>query len=189
MKSVHRSTERRHFPKTTSETYFRQSKVLLNALKRCLNFFFLSFWSFPRPSEPFGIHQGRAVIFLKIFVDIFLRLRKREISWYLFPSLFSKKKNLRVLAFTSNSQIRTYKSDLTLNKDAEFNQNMFSTKLGARSVYKFIMIIKLPIRCLGCAAHQLQCTLTKLGHRINLNLFVVCKHQALPSRGGLELDK
>ena len=123
-----------------------------------------------------------------ILVDIFIRLRKREISWYLFPSLFSKKKNLRVLAFPSNSQIRTYKSDLTLNKDAEFNQNLFSTKLGARSLYKFIMIIKLPIRCLGCAAHQLQCTLTKLGHRINLNLFVVCKHQALPSRGGLELD-
>ena len=41
---------------------------------------------------------------------------------------------------------RTYKRDLTLNKDAEFNQNMFSTKLGARSVYNFIMITKLPIR-------------------------------------------
>ena len=40
---------------------------------------------------------------------------------------------------------RTYKRDLTLNKDAEFNKNMFSTKLGATSVYKFIMIIKLPM--------------------------------------------
>ena len=111
------------------------------------------------------------LLYCIVLVDIFIRLRKREISWYLFPSLFSKKRNLRVLAFTSNSQIsevkceklallklnvfffsdgndhsRTYKRDLTLNKDAEFNQNMFSTKLGATSVYKFIMIIKLPIR-------------------------------------------
>ena len=39
LKSVHRSTERRHFPKTISETYFRQSKVLLNALKRCHDLF------------------------------------------------------------------------------------------------------------------------------------------------------
>ena len=67
LKSVHRSTERRHFPKTISETYFRQSKVLLNALKRCHDLF-LSFWSFPSPSEPFGIHQGRTVIFSKILV-------------------------------------------------------------------------------------------------------------------------
>ena len=36
--------------------------------------------------------------------------------------------------------------DLTLNKNTEFNQNMFSNKLGAMSVYKFKMIIKLPIR-------------------------------------------
>ena len=68
LKSVHRSTERRHFSKTISETYFRQSKVLLNALKRCHDLFFLSFWSFPRPSEPFGIHQDRTVIFSKILV-------------------------------------------------------------------------------------------------------------------------
>ena len=40
---------------------------------------------------------------------------------------------------------RTYKRDLTLNKDAEFNKNMFCAKLGATSVYKFIMIIKLPM--------------------------------------------
>ena len=33
--------------------------------------------------------------------------------------------------------------DLPLNKNTEFNQNMF---LGAMSVYKFKMIIKLPIR-------------------------------------------
>ena len=37
---------------------------------------------------------------------------------------------------------RTYKRDLTLNKDAEFSKTMFSTKLGATSVYKFIMIIR-----------------------------------------------
>ena len=43
LKSVHRSTERRHFPKTISETYFRQSKVLLNALKRCHDLFFYLF--------------------------------------------------------------------------------------------------------------------------------------------------
>ena len=35
--------------------------------------------------------------------------------------------------------------DLPLNKNTEFNQNIFSNKLGAMSVYKFKMS-KLPIR-------------------------------------------
>ena len=32
--------------------------------------------------------------------------------------------------------------DLPLNENTEFNQNMFSNKLGAMSVYKLKMIIK-----------------------------------------------
>ena len=128
---------------------------------------FLSFWSFPRPSEPFGIHQGRTVIFSKILVVTYsyayenLRFtatsfhhyfRKRKIWGSLLSQVIAKSvkwmwktSSLKTKCFffsDGKDHSRTYKRDLTLNKDAEFSKTMFSTKLVATSVYKFIMIIR-----------------------------------------------
>ena len=109
-------------PRKNFRNLLRSSKVLLNAFQ-ALPLTFLSVWSFLRPCEPLGIHQGRIVIFSKILVDIFIRLRKRQISCYLFPSLFSKKKKLLVLSFTSNSQISEVKHKNQLFKSKKREKN------------------------------------------------------------------
>ena len=58
-----------------------------------------------RPYEPSGIHYGRLVIFSKILVDIFKRLRKLEIFGYLLPSLFSK---LKIYAYSNQFCVEKY---------------------------------------------------------------------------------
>ena len=55
-----------------------------------------------------------------------------------------------MLFFLTGKTISESTRGLPLNKNTEFNHNMFTNKLGAISVYKFILIIKLPIRQLGC---------------------------------------
>ena len=55
-----------------------------------------------------------------------------------------------MLFFLTGKTILESIRHLPLNKNTECNQNMFSNKLGAMFVYKFKMIIKLPIRWLGC---------------------------------------
>ena len=51
-----------------------------------------------------------------------------------------------MLFFLTGKTISESTRGLPLNKNTEFNHNMFTNKLGAISVYKFILIIKLPIR-------------------------------------------
>ena len=62
-----------------------------------------------------------------------------------FPFLFSLVK-IKCFFFLTGKTIPESIRGLPLNKNTEFNQNMFSNKLDAISVYKFIMTIKLPIR-------------------------------------------
>ena len=91
-------------------------------------------------------------LFTELLAGFNIRIKvyeKETFSVCFFPSLFSLLKT-KCFFFLTEETIPESIRDLPLNKNTEFNQNMFSNKLGAMSVYKFKMIIKLPIRWLGC---------------------------------------